>query len=200
LLSSVGTFQEFYSIIDADIERLVTPEVTGRLFKLPVYHVENFLLDTNIIFQLAKNLLLDKCPYKHVEDIEEKLINLLKDDHHLLPFTRAVFDAAVANKAKEAWDFVYKKDSTGLTSLSFPIFDEMKKQAILRIDESIVNGSWKTTCKGRDLLKAFCSLHGFNYEQFRNLIISKLESPPRELQNIINQMGVTRRACYCNML
>jgi predicted ATPase len=188
LLSSVGTFQEFYSIIDADIERLTSPETNGRLFKLPVYHVENFLLDIDIIFQLTQDLLLDKCPYTTVADVEKKLIELLNSNGHLLPLTKAVFDATVANKAKEAWDFVYKKDSAGLNNLSFPSFDTIKNHTISKIDNAVANNSWKSICKGRDLLKAFCSLHGFKYEQFRNLIISKFKSPPKGLQSIIEQI------------
>jgi len=188
LLSSVGTFQEFYSIIDGDIERLTSPEVNGRLFKLPVYHVENFLIDADIIYQLTQNLLLDKCPYTSAVDVEKKLIELLKKDSHLLPLTKAFFDATIANKAKEAWDLVYKKDSTGLNSITFPSFETIKENTISKIDDAIANDSWKSICKGRELLKAFCSLHGFKYEQFKNLIISKLESPPEGLQIIINQI------------
>jgi len=196
LLSSAGTFQEFYSIIDADIERPISPELSGRMFRLPVYHVENFLIDDRIIYETTKKLLLDKCPYSSTADIKQCLIDLVKDNGHLKPFTRAVFDATVARRAKEAWDCVYKRDSSTLSKITFPIFEEVRDGAIKSLEDSIRNGTWRSVCKGRDLLKAFCFRHGLNYEQFRNLLISELSEPPEELKKIISQIlsGVDRTA------
>ena len=188
LLSAAGTYQEFYSISDGDVERLVIPQTNGRLYRLPVYHVENFLLDARAIYDLTEQLLRDKCPYRDEAAVELKLVDLLKSDQHLLPFTKAIFDAAIAKKAKAAWDFVFQKDSTGLINLTFPVFEELRKQAIVILDQAIADSSWRMKCKGRNLLKAFCSLHGFNYEHFRNLLIAELDSPPAELDKIIAQI------------
>jgi|GEM_PF-1053524 len=188
LLSAAGTFQEFYSIIDCDIERPLQPETSDRLFRLPVYHVENFLIDPEIIFRVTARIMLDKCPYASVDDVKKCLVELLKEDAHLLPFTRAVFDAAVAGKAKEAWDCVYRRDSNRLAEVTFPNFEDMRMRAIAKIDESIKDDSWSSVCKGRDLLKSFCSRHGLNYEHFRNLLISELTTPPRGLEAIMTRI------------
>jgi predicted ATPase len=196
LLSATGTFQEFYSIIDADIERPTDPEMSSRLFRLPVYHVENFLIDPEIIYDVIKKLLLDKCPYSSADDVNSSLVDLLKDDTHLLPFTRAILDASVARKAKEAWDCVYKKDSASLSKITFPDFEIMRDTACKKLDDSIQKNRWMTICKGRDLIKAFCCKHSLKYEQFRNLIISELHEPPEELRKIISQItdGMNKNA------
>lgn len=188
LLSSAGTFQEFYSIIDADIERPTTPRTPNRLFRLPVYHVENFLIDPTAIYEAANKVLLDDLRYSSIDDVEKCLIDLIKKDSHLLPFTKAIFDAAVAKKAKEAWDHVYKRDSEALTEMTFPVFKEIQGQAIVKLNKAIQDGTWHAVVKGRDLLKAFCAKHALNYEQFRNLLISELVDPPRGLRSIISHI------------
>jgi predicted ATPase len=188
LLGSAGTFQEFYSIIDADIERKDGSGVGDRLYKLPVYHVENFLIDTRSILKVTQEMLLERCPYKTLEDVDGELKKMLKEEGHLLPYTKAIFDAAVARRAKEAWDCVYKKDASGLSSLTFPVFDDIKELARSRLDDSIANDTWKSVCKGRDLLKAYCARHGFKYVHFRNLLIAKMDDLPEGLQSIIEKI------------
>lgn len=188
LLSSCGTFQEFYSIVDGDIERPTNVEVPGRLFRLPVYHVENYLVDPELIYGVSRTVLRDKCPYKDSSSVEEELKTLLVNDGHLLPYARAVFDAEVAKLAKEAWDHVYKRNGDGLRGLVFPLFEDCRAEAEAKLRQSLVDGEWKRVCKGRELIKAYCKNIGINYEVFRNLLIDGLAEPPAELIAILEQI------------
>jgi len=56
------------------------------------------------------------------------------------------------------------------------------------LEKSIEDGTWKSKCKGRALIKAYCSKHSIRYEHFRNLLISKINEPPEDLKNIMNQI------------
>jgi len=188
LLSSTGTFQSFFSIVDKDIVRSVEPQSPGRLFILPVYHVENFLLNNNLIYDACSKLLLDKNPYKNENEVDKHLKALLFDDRHFLPFTRAIYDAEVEKIAKIAWDNVYKKNVKELSKISIPTFEDIKTKSRNLLDESIKSNKWKAVCKGRDILKTFCSANGIKYEHFRNIIISNMKTPPEDLDKIIKEI------------
>jgi predicted ATPase len=187
LLSSAGTFQEFYCIVDGDIARPDPPEV-GRLFRLPVYHVENFLLRPELILGAMREFFLENNPYSAEQDVISELHELMLTDSHLKPFASAVFNAAVAAKANEARDMVFRRDHGNLSNLSIPEFSVVEHEARAKLESAIADGTWASVCKGRDLLKALCGKHGIKYEHFRNSLISKLEDRPPELDQIFNSI------------
>jgi predicted ATPase/predicted RNase H-like HicB family nuclease len=187
LLSSSGTFQEFYSIIDGDIERPTDAKDSGRLFRLPVYHVENYLLDCDAILSVTRSLLLGKCPFADRSGVEDCLKRLLLCDAHLLPYTRARFDAEVAKQAKTAWDCVFKRDSQSLATLALPDFNSTRTASSAQLTAAAADGTWAAVAKGRNLLKAYCTELGVNYEHFRNLLIGQLRFPPKGLAETIHQ-------------
>ena len=185
LTESVG-YQHFYSIVDGDIER-AEPDLTGgsRLFRLPVYHVENFLLDETAIYKASKQMLGVKCPYKSPDEVSTALIKALLSEKHLKPFTKALLDTRIATRAKHAYDACYKGQSNEIYR---PIYNEVQQEAEQLLKESATNGQWKAKCKGRDLLKAYCADLHLSYENFRNLLISQLGQPPEELAVIMKQV------------
>lgn len=186
LTSGIG-FHHYFSIIDGDIERAVDAPECERLFKLPVYHVENFLLDEEVIFQVTKSVLGGQCPYDGPEAVADKLKELVFSEIHMNPFARAHLDARVAKLAKAAWDSVYQ-GTDGLQNSEKPEFSTIKSEAEEELKQALFDGSWKKHCKGRDLLRAYCSLHKIKYEHFRNLLIDQLGSPPAPLQQIMDKI------------
>lgn len=195
LLSSSGTFQEFYSIVDGDVERPTDVPATDRLHRLPVYHVENYLLDCDAILAVTKALLLNDCPYSDSSAVECELERLLLSDLHLLPYTRAQFDAEVAKEAKRAWDCVYKRDGTTLSSIAFPDFEATKATCGAKLTAATSDGSWRQQAKGRDLLKAYCAELGIKYIHFRNLLIKEIKEAPAELLAIITKIKGVAPGC-----
>lgn len=188
LLSSGFGFQQYYSIIDGDIERAIEPPPEGRLFKLSVYHVENFLLEEQIIFDLTKELLVDKCPYENAEQVRKELCGLILSNEHLKPFTKALLDARVAKVAKEAWDSVYRGKAGEGPKLEKPQFDQVENESKNLMEEAIKKGTWKSKCKGRALIKAYCGKIGIRYEYFRNLLINRIKEPPSNLKSIVDEI------------
>lgn len=187
LLSSSITFQDYYSIVDGDIERPDNPGVPGnRLYKLPVYHVENFLLDAAAVLAALQDMLASACPYQTVEDVEVKLKEFVLTDAHINPYARALLDARIAKLAKDMTDALYQGQSAPNTDV--PTFDDIKAQATTTLGEAIQEGTWRNRCKGREVLKALAGEHGIKYTHLRNCVIAKLTEVPAGLADIMGRI------------
>ncbi|MCP4251261.1 MAG: AAA family ATPase [bacterium] len=187
VLSSSITFQDYYSIVDGDIERPDNPGVPGnRLYKLPVYHVENFLLDATAVWAALRDLLASSCPYQTVQDAEAKLKRIVLTDAHLKAYAKALLDARIAKLAKDVTDALYRGQSPPDTKL--PTFDHMKGEATTALGQAIVDGTWRSRCKGREVLKALAHEHGIKYVHLRNCVIAKLTEVPAGLADIMGRI------------
>jgi predicted ATPase len=189
LLSASMSFQYFYSIVDGDIARaLPAPEApTGpRLYQLPVYHVENLLLDDDAILATVSDMLGAASPFRSTGDVAAALRALVLADCHVKPYAKALHDARVARAAKAAWDAVFRRDGSVTTSV--PAFDQTEQDARALLADSLQEGTWRARCKGREVLRGFCADLGLNYVHARNVIISKLGAPPPALAAIMNRI------------
>lgn len=188
LTASIG-FQQYFSIVDGDIERFDSDPTGGkRLFRLPVYHVENLLLDENEILEVTRSMMGQKCPYAIGQEVFEDLQKLVLSEIHLKPYTKALLDARLANMAEDAYDALYNQ-KTGSSTLSKSLeYCEVEEEAKQVLKSSLADGTWCSKCKGRDLLKAYCGQYGLKYEHFRNLLISRMKTPPKALADIMSQI------------
>lgn len=189
LLSAAVGFQQYFSIVDGDIDRIeIDPSNGTRLFKLPVYHVENLLLDETKILEATRRLLLSQCPYQSPHQITDELKRLALTDTHLKPYAKALLDARIAQVAKQAHDAWFKKEPIDLSSLVRPEFADVEQQARRNIQMALDNGTWRAKCKGRDLLRAYCYSIGKEYDSFRNILIGLFETPPEAIDTIMRQI------------
>lgn len=185
LTTSMG-FQHYFSIVDGDIERFKSDPTDGRrLFHLPVYHVENLLIDENKIFEVTRSMIGSGCPYSSADEVSKDLQKLVLSETHLKPYTKALWDARLAKIAKDAYDAVYKQQTVSLTPQTFSEIEEEAKKVL---EPAVADGTWRAKCKGRDLLKAYCGQHGLKYEHFRNLLIDRIETPPEALADIMSRI------------
>ena len=184
-------FQQFFSIVDGDVDRLESDPTDGaRLFKLPVYHVENFLLDDADVLDATSNTLGARCPYSTAQDVENELKGLLLSDGHLKPYTRALLAARTAKSLKEVCDAWARGGTTGAQLPAVPDFSRIEGDARRRLESAIAEDTWRAECKGRSLLRAYCGKHSLNYEHFRNLLIAKMreKEPPAALAEIMGRI------------
>lgn len=187
LLTSSIDFQEYYSIVDGDIERFESDPTGGkRLFKLPIYHIENLLLDENEIFKVTRSILRQKCPYKNKEEVTKDLQKLLLEESHLRSYTKALFSAKIAKIVRDITKAIYKQKS--VPEIPKIEYSEAEKEAKKSLTDAIKKGTWHARCKGKELLKAYCGKHNFKYEYFRNLLISRIKTPPKPLAEIMNKI------------
>jgi predicted ATPase len=189
LTASIG-FQQYFSIVDGDIERFEPdPTEGGRLFHLPVYHVENLLLDENEILEATRSMLGSKCPHTTADEVGKDLKELVLSKHHLNRYTQALLDARSAKIAKDAYDTAYKRQTVSSTPPTTTLeFLKIKEEAEEILTSAIADGTWRSRCKGRDLLKAYCGQHGLKYEHFRNSLIDRIKTPPKELAEIMSHI------------
>ncbi|QDU44579.1 recombination protein F [Symmachiella dynata] len=188
LLSESIGFQQFHAIVDGDFERAVPDPPDGRLHRLPVYHVENFLLDENIILSVLSEVLSERCPYEDEDSMVSSLHQLMVEDAHLMPFAKAVLDSDRARKAREVRDAIFSGNDDQSIEKGFESYAEALAEARSILEGAISDDTWRSRCKARDLLRALCGKHGINYEHFRNLVISRMDGPPPGLQAIIGKI------------
>ncbi|WP_282016085.1 AAA family ATPase [Marinifilum flexuosum] len=188
LLTEGNSFQQYYCIIDGDFDRHSDIEELENIFKLPVYHVENYLLDENIVFQSLNQILGRTNPYANSEQVKEALKEIALEDVHLLPYTRAMLDSKVYSNTELAKDMIYQKRFDELKDIEPVTFAEIRTEAQRAIEVSIEQGEWNKRCKGRELIKGLCNRHGLNYEQFRNILISNFSVVPRDLSEIVDKI------------
>lgn len=187
LLSSSITFQDYYSIVDGDIERPDNAGVPGnRLYKLPVYHVENFLLDAAAILAALQDNLGSRCPYQSAENVEGKLKQLVLEDAHMNPYARALRDARIAELAQKMRDGLYQGSPPTIPVV--PSFEEVKADATTSLSEAITDGTWRERCKGREILKALAHEHGIKHTHLQNCVIAKLTEVPAGLADIMERI------------
>lgn len=186
LASSVG-FQQYFSIVDGDVSRVVPDPTQGtRLFTLPVYHVENLLLDAESIFSVTREMLGARCPYASASDVQRDLEHLLFCESHVNALARALLDRHLSEIAQQAYTDAYLGEPQ--TSHVRPAFAEMQDHAASMLTSALEEGTWCQVCKGRELLKAYCGKHGLTYRHFRNSLTVRLGSPPPELAQIMNRI------------
>lgn len=189
LLTASIEFQQYFSIVDGDIERFESDPTEGsRLFHLPVYHVENLLLDENEILEVTRSMMGSKCPYPTAEEVNKDLQKLVLSGTHLKPYAKSLLDARLAKLAKDAHDTVYKQKSAPSQQPKIPEYSEIEEEAKKVLESSLADGSWHSKCKGRDLLKAYCGQHGLKYEHFRNSLIARIKTPPEALADIMDKI------------
>ncbi len=193
LTSSIG-YEHFYSIVDGDYQRIVDDPTGGkRLFRLPVYHVENYIIDEAIIFSLISKIKRKSCTYKSALDITNELKKLLTDSHHLASLGKAIYDAKIASLKNEVEKEIFQSKELEV-SLKFkrPEFQVAEKEAFELMKAAIKNNTWKEKCKGRELLKAFCGKNNIEYIQFKNLLLDQFncEKPPLSLKKIMDKIIV----------
>ena len=189
LLSSSVDFQEYYCIVDGDLNTKTNEKpASDRLFKLPVYHIENFLLDEDKIFKSIQKLLRDKNPYKNKEQISEELKNLILTDSHLDPYSRALLESKTQKLISDLQSTICKTRKISNFNYELESFDTIKAEAKIILKASIDENEWKNTCIGRELLKAFCGKNNLKYQYLKNLLIDELEKPPEELNEIFKNI------------
>lgn len=188
LLAATMPFQGFFSIVDGDIDRSTPAPPGNRLFKLPVYHVENFLLNDELIFLVTRDFLASQCPYGSPEEVRSELERIVVSDGHVKPYARALLDARIAAMAKAAHDAVYQGTVGPSTEPPRPAYPQAESDSRAMMQSAISDGTWRSKCKARDVLKAYCSGINVKYENLRNCLIAKMQAPPPPLAEIMSEI------------
>jgi hypothetical protein len=201
---------KFYAVMDGDTDE--PPEDGGAVnrFVWDVYHIENYLLEPNIISQVVRNL----DPAR--EESADSVLNALETAaRNVVPTVLIHRIKSTANsKLVRAINLGFAPDSDNvagdlhaavtrsmtrmqaaveadLTQSSLAAAEQMLRA---EIEASFADGSWIRKLPGREILKQYLSglQIGVGYEVLRNLIVAKMAETgfkPAGMREIIEKVA-----------
>jgi AAA15 family ATPase/GTPase len=180
----------------------------GKIFIWPKYHIENFLINENAIFNICKALLLSYNPFKDPQEcfnkLKEIVINHRSEFINLLIEWRIYNDLKVPNSSIKITDddFINNKNIISYKNKLQDIINNSTDLSLLRgnmnnhFDILLRSGEWKNVLPGKLILKFFLNeIFGnkIKWEMFRNLLtdeVKKIEIP-KEVNEIIKSIQKT---------
>lgn len=200
---------KFISIVDRDSGK-ITENIDSLEFSWDVYHIENYLLNEKYILQSLIDLGLDKDNVNSEEKISFELKECAKTTlnfhirHELNQYvSREILSSIKTNINDEnslSVEF-FKTVNNTVNEIEIKQQNTLSQKALYKkekiiknkFDNSLKDESWKSVFNGRNILKKFIgnNIDGIRYEQFRNLIISKMRRDkfrPIGMEKIINEI------------
>ncbi|MCB0748568.1 MAG: ATP-binding protein [Ignavibacteriae bacterium] len=201
--------KKFISIVDRDSGK-VTNDIESLEFSWDVYHIENYLLNEAFILKTLIDLGLTNSAL----DSEAKVLTQLKEcaqetmnfhvRHELYLFVsnevQSSFRSNINDKNPLNEEFYKTVESTILEMESKKVNslsqrELYKKERFIqnKYQNALKDETWKSVYNGRNILKRFVGKHceGIRYEQFRNLLISKMKHErfkPTGMKKIIDEI------------
>ena len=188
--STEGDSSLVFSIVDRDDEVKINDEARGR-FTWDVYHIENYLLDAEVIYQVLVNMSLQDTNFKDGAEIEEAFRSIAKEqiddlvEHSVRARARDIIRKKIRLRGGDAEDDPAKRVSdqvrVSIRNLSAVMTDELSEGELSKVarrrraalEAAAASNDWKTEFRGRDLLKRFTDLYtvGVRYEVLRDMIV-----------------------------
>lgn len=202
---------KFYAITDLDDGSIDQETGSPRRFRWDVYHIENYLLVSSIIFEVLNDLSISNKKISSESDIQNELkscaastikslVNHKLQNHvnqTLINSIKLKCNPASENLANEysnkITDYKIKVETAIKGNLSINELSKMEKTLMQSYENALEDGSWIKKFRGRDVLKSFVNKHVnvVSYEIFRNLIISKMRNTgyqPAGMKSVINNI------------
>jgi hypothetical protein len=198
----------FYSIVDRDYDG---PELIGaaRQYTWNVYHIENYLLDPQFIWEVLNGIKLGGADLS-VKEVDKELRNCAEEttksliriqlerllNQRLVKSIDTGFDPNldVATGLRQAAERSMEKMNNVLDEeLKLENLQDEASRIESELASSLNNSDWKCVFRGRDILKQFVSRHadGIKYESFRNLIVNRMREvghKPNGMKKVIDEI------------
>ncbi|UBF30794.1 AAA family ATPase (plasmid) [Kovacikia minuta CCNUW1] len=183
---------KFYAIVDSDSEEGIDNTKGVNRFEWDVYHIENYLLHSQIIADVLNSLKLTN--KNTAVDIESKLNTAARQVvpsmliHKMRGHVNSKIVGAISlgfppetlTIGKELHDAAnrsaIKINALIGNTLSEASLVEQEQSFRTEYERCFADGSWKNKLPGRDILKRLVDLEGITtgYEVFRNLIVTRM--------------------------
>jgi predicted ATPase len=183
---------KFYALTDKDSDEKQEPTEAISRMSWDVYHIENYLLDSKIISEVANSLSLTSA--MSPADVDDKLCaaarqvvpNMLIHQMRAyanskilqsislgfppetLTIGKALFDAA-SRSAEKICNLTSE-------SLSEQALKDLEQNMRADFEKCFADGTWRASLPGREILKRFVEAAKLpvGYEVFRNLIVKRM--------------------------
>jgi predicted ATPase len=184
---------KFYAITDADSGADAASAKSLNVFRWDVYHIENYFLEPAFIARVLAGVNVGST--MSVEAIwdelricaQEVLPQLIR--HELASFANELLVSAINlgtdPKAADLAGTLFAAAERSIAKATKVSNEELSEAALrareysvrAQFTQSLADGSWVKTVRGRDVLKRFAGKHArsLSYEAFRNLIISAMK-------------------------
>jgi hypothetical protein len=212
-LSELGA--QFYSIADRDSDP--TPNQTEeRAFLWDVYHIENYLLVPEFLFQAATELRLSRLGLTLesvnaflIQSAEQTIPSLVR--HLVLRESSDLLLSNIEIRVDKSSVEVAKAIATATGSIPEKIqclvtgsLDQASLQARVQTLEEqfrsdLANGNWRNTYRGRDVLRQFVTLASLsvNYDVFKWAIVTSMKHSrhqPTGMRALLDRIHVVKQA------
>ena len=182
-----------FSIVDRDGGSGPEEEGQGR-FTWDAYHIENYLLDPEIVLEVLRKITLEDTGFKDGQEVEGAFRQIAAEqiDHLVEHSIRARVHEAVMHairlKGKNGQEDPAARVSTRLGAsidrLTKLADDELCESHLRRAAEdrrsvlemAVQSDTWKVEFPGRDLLRKFAAQYttGVRYERLRDMIVNTM--------------------------
>ena len=200
-----------YSIVDKDSGKAKADgKRTGR-FSWNVYHIENYLMESQYILDVLRNSTISDTPFQDTEEVEEELKIIAKEqvqslvahslmeevNHGMVTQISTRIDPNAENLCEKIHEAVNKSSENLKEEIETNItLEKLGKKATkkkLELENSLKNDQWKEEFKGRDIMREFVRKHGqgMKYERFRDSIVNAMaerRNPPKGMANVLRQI------------
>ncbi|SFD57726.1 AAA family ATPase [Klenkia taihuensis] len=187
-----GAHNKFYAICDRDSDVRLTAEIENRVFTWDRYHIENYLLDSELILSVSTSL-SSSAPFATVEEVDAALVKAAREvlgglvvqvvqrgiNSALIKTVSIGIDPASRTPAADFLNSVASSTNKFRAAADGLTYEEVNRRvtdAQAKFADALSDASWRTEFPGRDVLKRFvgASLVGVNYVAFRNLLLDKM--------------------------
>ena len=183
---------KFYAITDKDTDENAIETKAVSKFQWDVYHIENYLIDFDVILEVV-NASLDKGAFakdKVIDELKKAALDVIPSviSHQLRSHVNSLilksinlsFDPSRSDLSEAIFQAAEKSCGKIVSALEnqASLSEIQAKEAELRahFNNIFENEAWKYQLPGREILRRFISAVGlpFRYETFRNLILNRM--------------------------
>lgn len=181
---------KFYAIVDKDFDNSPRSEHVN-LFSWNVYHIENYLLDFDVVQAITSDV---KGKRYSINDVKRRLEKAAREtvkmemQHRLIAHLNREIIGAIniggdPNKSDFGKEVINSLDRSidrvnalKIGVLSDANIRDVERKILNEIEESFGDGSWISRLPGRDILNRYvAALSGdVSYKGFRNLLLSRM--------------------------
>ena len=203
---------KIYSVVDGDSD--VVKDGNGKVRRhhsWDVYHIENYLLESEFICEALKQIGIHSTEVETPEMVEHCLIQIAQEQigqlvsHKIrVQISKEMIDQLELNVNPKSND-IGKEMHRSMTSSIDRVRDRVQMELSVDcirdkvdtersvLEDSLTTSEWKKHFKGRDVLRAFAGKYakGMRYEYLRDLIISLMANAgykPEGMRSVLDRI------------
>lgn len=181
-----------FSIVDKDGEAKEQEEA-GR-FTWDVYHIENYLLDENVILGVLKRSTIAETGFASSKEVLQELRSIAKDkteelvEHAVrekahqairraikLKGKRKEEEGAAAGVSRRVEEAIERLKEYAKDELSQDELDKVASDRRATLEAALASEEWKSVFPGREILKVFTHKYaGMSYDTMRDTVINTM--------------------------